>query len=99
MIATANTLDDWPIFTRVDTAGSMASLISNIAVMMLGFFSTSSSRRLTPGRVVDAPSGTTAPFSAMSGACKATSLLSLGAEAPSAFIRSAMFLASKAAVL
>ena len=65
---------------------------------MAGFFSTSSSMRLTPGSVVEAPTGTTAPFSAMSGPVIVTAALATGALPPSAFIRSAMFLASKAAL-
>ena len=47
--------------------GSTASVSSNIAARIDGFFSTSTSRRLTPGSVVAAAIGTTAPFSAMSG--------------------------------
>ena len=54
--------------------------------------------RLTPGSVVAAPTGTTAPFSAMSVPVMLTSLLSAGAAAPSAFITSARVLASNAAL-
>jgi hypothetical protein len=72
---------------------------SNIAVNIDGFFSTRMSRLLTPASVVAAPTGTTAPFSAMSGPVTVTSLLSAGAPAPSAFISSGMVLAAKAAVL
>ena len=51
------------------------------------------------GSVVLTVSGTTAPFSAMSGPPTVTSLLSVGALAPSALIASATFLASKAGLL
>ena len=97
VITTAITLDDWPIFTRVEMLGSTASVTSNSAASIDGFFSTSSRMRLAPASVVDAPTGTTAPFSAMSGPVMVTSLLSAGPEVPSAFIRSPMVLASNAA--
>ena len=78
---------------------STASVMSNIAASTAGFFSTSISRRLTPGSVVAAPIGTTAPFSAISGPVTLTSRLSTGALAPSAFITSAKLLPEKAAAL
>ena len=52
----------------------------------------------TSGSVVATPMGTTAPFSAMSGAVSVTSLLATGVPAPKAFITSATLLASKAAL-
>ena len=78
---------------------STASVTSNIAVSIDGFFSTRISRLLTPARDVAAPTGTTAPFSAMSGPVTVTSLLSVGALAPRAFMSSGIVLAAKAAVL
>ena len=65
----------------------------------LGFFSTSTSSRLTPGSVVDTEIGTTAPFSAMSGPVTVTSLLSVGALPPSSLASSAIVFTSKAAAL
>ncbi|MNR48847.1 hypothetical protein D3C85_1681340 [compost metagenome] len=78
---------------------SSASLVTKDATRVLGFFSTRISICLTLGSVVAAPSGTTAPFSAISGAVSVTSLLSTGAAAPRAFITSATDLASKADLL
>ncbi len=95
--ATAITCDDWPIFTRVEMFASTASVRSNTALIRFGFFSTRISSRFTPGSVVAAPTGTTAPFSAMSGPVIVTSLLSTGVEMPSALTSSAIDLASKAA--
>ena len=96
MIATANTLDDWPIFTRVLKLASIESLTSNTAASALGFFSTIRASIFTPARLVAQPTGTTAPFSAMSGPVMETSLLSVGAPPPMALAASASVLASKA---
>ena len=52
VITTAITLDDWPIFTRVEMLGSTASVMSKIAASMAGFFSTSSTSCLTLGSVL-----------------------------------------------
>ncbi len=96
-MATAKTLLDCPIFTRVLKAASTASLTSNTAASALGFFSTSRAMRFTPGSAVEQPIGTTAPFSAMSGPITVTPLFCCGALPPSAFTASARLLASKAA--
>ncbi len=42
--------DDWPIFTRVEKFGSRASVTSNTAASVFGFFSTSSSQPLHAGQ-------------------------------------------------
>jgi hypothetical protein len=82
--------------TRVEKLASTLSLTSNTAASVFGFFSTSNNSFFAPGKVVATATGTTAPFSAMSGPVRLTSLLSAGAPAPSAFITSARVLASNA---
>ena len=61
---------------------SMLSVTLNMATRAEGFFSTMISSCLTLASEVEAPSGTTAPFSAMSGPVMVTSLLSVGAPTP-----------------
>ena len=98
MIATASTFEVWPILMRVLMPVSTASVKSNTPASVVGFFSTRNAIRLTPASAVLAPIGTTAPFSAMSGAVITISLLSTGLAMPRALITSSADLPSKAAL-
>ncbi len=89
----------WPIFTRVDSDGSVPAGMSNIAASMFGFFSIRIAIDSVFGIVLVTPTGTTAPFSAMSGVWKnVMSLLCAGVPPPSAFIVSSIVLVSNAAL-
>src|SRR6185369_1579652 len=88
-----------PIFTRVESDGSVPGGISNTAALLQGGFSISTAIDSDLGMLLVIPTGTTAPFSAMSGVWKNTmSLLWTGSPPPSAFIVSAMLLVSNAAL-
>src|SRR5512141_284815 len=65
---------------------------------MLGFFSTSTAMLLVPGTLLAIVTGTTAPFSAMSGEVIVMSLLSTGCAPPSALTTSASDFVSNAAL-
>jgi hypothetical protein len=64
----------------------------------LGFFSMRRAMTSTPARADTTPTGTTAPFSAMSGAVIWMSVAVWAPVAPSALRVSSMLLASKAAL-
>ena len=71
---------------RVDSDGSVPGGMSNTAASMFGFFSIRIAIDSVFGTLLVTPTGTTAPFSAMSGVEKNTmSLLCAGALPPSAF--------------
>jgi hypothetical protein len=73
--------------------------MSNTAASMFGFFSTRIAIDSVFGMLLDTPTGTTAPFSAMSGVdTNAMSLLCAGALPPSAFIVSSSECVSNAAL-
>lgn len=99
MTAIAYTSEDWPSLARVVKFGSTNSEVLKIATTAFGFFSTSSISCFTPASEVATLSGTTAPFSAMSGPVIVTSLLSVGVPAPTALSASATLLASKASLV
>ena len=99
-MATAYTSEVSPILERVAKLASTSGVTLNTATSALGFFSTSNTNCLTLGSVLATASGTTAPFSAMSGAVSVTEVLAAGAPlAPRAFSASFRFLASNAALL
>src|ERR1700730_16359247 len=88
-----------PILTRVVIVGSVPSGMSKEAASMLGFFSIRIAIDSVLGMLLLIPTGTTAPFSAMSGVWKKTmSLLCAGSPPPSAFIVSARLWVSNAAL-
>src|SRR5450755_2161943 len=88
-----------PILTRVEIDGSVPAGMSNVAASMLGFFSIRIAIDSVFGMLLLTPTGTTAPFSAMSGVWKKTmSLLCTGSPPPSAFIVSARLWVSNAAL-
>ena len=57
----------WPILTRVWTLASVPSGRTKEAARAFGFFSIRMATMLTLGRLEATPTGTTAPFSAISG--------------------------------
>jgi hypothetical protein len=79
--------------------GSMLSLTLNTATKGEGFFSAKSNMRCTLGKVVEKLTRTAAPLSAISGTSSEMSLLAMGGWPPRARTASAMFLASKAALV
>ena len=78
----------WPILMRVESDGSVPAGMSNIAASMLGFFSTRMAIDSVFGMLLVMPTGTTAPFSAMSGVdTKVIALLGVGALGQAGKIR------------
>src|SRR5215831_13825528 len=85
------------IFTRVVITGSVPGGMSNTAASMFGFFSIRMAIASVLASALLIPTGTTAPFSAISGVWKkVTSLLGAGSAPPSACIASARLRASNA---
>src|SRR5882724_4728686 len=87
-----------PILTRVLTKGSVPAGISNSADKVLGFFSTRMAMACVFGSLLSTAIGTTAPFSAMSGAVISIAPLAVDPLPPSAFTVSATLFVSKAAL-
>src|SRR5439155_26285014 len=80
----AETLDDWPILTRIARAEPVPGGISNTAASMFGFFSIRIAIDSVFGALLVTPIGTTAPFSAMSGVETKTTLgFGVGVAPPS----------------
>src|SRR5262249_6554134 len=86
------------IFTRVVMKGSVPSGMSNSAESVLGFFSIRIAIAWVPGMALSMVIGTTAPFSAMSGAVTWICALSADPLAPSALRVAATLLVSNAAL-
>ena len=94
---TTRTFDVSPIFTRSATYGSAAPCAkSKFAAYGNGFFSSSTTIDFVPGMLLWISIGTTAPFSAMSGARITMSFVSTGAAILSCFSASATVFDSKA---
>src|SRR5712671_653102 len=91
----ARTFDVCPILMRTDAYGSAPFDMSNVAVKGNGFFSAMMEMLSVLGILLVIAIGTTAPFSAISGAVMAMSLLSLMFVAPRFFTASARAFASK----
>src|SRR5712672_1174548 len=87
-----------PILTRVLTKGSVPAGISNSADKVLGFFSIRMAMACVFGSLLSTAIGTTAPFSAMSGAVISIALLSVDPLPPSALTASATLFVSNAAL-
>src|ERR1700687_6124021 len=88
-----------PIFARRVMVGWVPAGMSNDAASMLGFFSIRIAIDSVLGMLLLIPTGTTAPFSAISGVWKKTmSLLCAASPPPSAFIVSARLWVSNAAL-
>src|SRR5258706_12946077 len=87
-----------PILTRVLTKGSVPAGISNSADKVLGFFSIRMAMACVFGSLLSTAIGTTAPFSAMSGAVISIALLAVDPLPPSAFTVSATPFVSNAAL-
>src|SRR5712671_3311100 len=87
-----------PILTRVLTMGSGPAGISNSADKVLGFFSIRMAMACVFGSLLSTAIGTTAPFSAISGAVISIALLRVDALPPSALTASATLFVSNAAL-
>jgi len=86
------------ILTRVTIEGSVPSGSWNVEDRMVGFFSTRIAIRSTRGKPVETLIGTTAPFSAISGASSSTAVDSAAPPSPAALSASPTLFASKAAL-
>src|SRR5258708_32057877 len=86
------------ILTRVLTKGSVPAGMSKSADKVLGFFSIRMAMACVRGSLLSTAIGTTAPFSAMSGAVISTLLLGVDPLPPSAFTVSETLLVSNAAL-
>src|SRR6266699_890215 len=86
------------ILTRVLTNGSVPEGIANSADSVFGFFSIRMAMACVRGSLLSTATGTTAPFSAMSGAVISIAPLGVEPLAPSALTVSAMLFVSNAAL-
>src|SRR5580693_1719820 len=87
----------WAILTRVTIAGSVPGGMSNTAASTFGFFSTRIAIDSVFGMLLATPTGTTAPFSAISGVWKKTmSLLRVGSPTANPLSASATLWVSNA---
>src|SRR5438309_9604642 len=86
------------ILTRVLTNGSVPEGIANSADSVFGFFSIRMAMACVRGSLLSTAIGTTAPFSAMSGAVISIALLGAEPLPPSAFTVSATLFVSNAAL-
>src|SRR2546427_10119457 len=87
------------ILTRVLTKGSVPAGISNSADKVFGFFSIRMAMACVRGSLLATATGTTAPFSAISGAVISIAPLGLDPPPPRALTVSATLLVSNAALL
>src|SRR3954468_661606 len=87
-----------PIFTLSLTKGTAPSMKSNLPTSGNGFLSTTTAIELVPASLLVISIGTTAPFSAISGASMRISLLGAAPEAPMPFSASAAELAPNASL-
>src|SRR5258708_6874767 len=87
-----------PIFTFSLTKGTAPSLKSNLPTSGKGFLSTSTAIELVPGSLLVISIGTTAPFSAISGASMTSSPLGAAFAAPMPFSASAADFAPNASL-
>ncbi len=87
-----------PIFTFSLTKGTAPSLKSNLPTSGKGFLSTRTAIELVPGSLLAISIGTTAPFSAISGASITSSALGAASAAPMPLSASAADLAPNASL-
>ncbi len=97
-LTTAITLPVLPIFTRVEAKGIVFALKLKLAIKGIGLASAKMLMLSTPVMSVETVTGTTAPFSAISGALIFMSLEGEGAPPTTALMAASTSLLSKAAL-